>query len=214
MAQRLDLLLALLFLPTFVILGSSRLPSCLKALAAQGVLLGLLPLAHATHAPAPRVILLAVIVILIKGLLLPRLLGRAMRQVDVRQEVEPIIGFGFSILSGILFLIIGFWLSSRLPLPGSFKSPLAVTLAFFNLFSGFMLLISRRKALTQVVGYLVLESGVYIFGVSVALELPILVELGILLDVFVAVFVMGIMIFHIQRTFDHIDADQLSVLKE
>jgi hydrogenase-4 component E len=214
MNQWMDLLLAALFVPSFVILGSSRLPSCLGALVWQGLLLGILPLVSLTHAPTMRVLMLAAAVILIKGVALPRLLGRAMRQADVRHEVEPIIGYGLSILVGILGLIASFWLSSRLPLPGSLKPSLAVALAFFNVFAGFILLVSRRKALTQVIGYLVLESGVYIFGVAIALELPVLVELGILLDVFVGVFVMGIMIFHIQRTFDHIDTDRLSVLKE
>jgi hydrogenase-4 component E len=69
-------------------------------------------------------------------------------------------------------------------------------------------LTSRSKAITQVLGYLTLENGVYAFGATVAFGMPILVELGILLDVFVGVFVMGIAIFHISRQFDHIDTDQ------
>lgn len=73
---------------------------------------------------------------------------------------------------------------------------------------------SRRKALTQVLGYLALENGVYAFGAAVALRLPALVELGILLDVFVGVFVMGIAMFHISREFDHIDTDKLQALPD
>ena len=72
---------------------------------------------------------------------------------------------------------------------------------------------SRKKALTQVMGYLVLENGINAMGVAIAKEQPYLVELGILLDVFVAVFVMGIIIFHINREFDHIDTDQMSSLR-
>jgi hydrogenase-4 component E len=68
--------------------------------------------------------------------------------------------------------------------------------------------------LNQVVGYLVLENGVYLFGLILAPEVPLLVELGILLDVFVAVFVMGIAIFHISREFDHLEMDQLTTLKD
>jgi len=87
--------------------------------------------------------------------------------------------------------------------------------AIFTMMTGLLLLTTRRKALTQVVGYLALENGIYTFGVAVARDgSPWLVELGILLDVFVAVFVMGIAIFHISREFDHIDADQLTALKD
>jgi len=77
-----------------------------------------------------------------------------------------------------------------------------------------VLLITRRKAITQVLGYLTLENGVYAFGAAVALQMPILVELGILLDVFVGVFVMGIAIFHISRQFDHIDTGRLVTLSD
>jgi hydrogenase-4 component E len=78
---------------------------------------------------------------------------------------------------------------------------------------GFLVLVSRRKALTQVIGYLVIENGVYVFGQSVAAQMPFLVELGILLDLLVGVFVMGIVIHQINREFDHIDVDQLNLLK-
>jgi len=82
------------------------------------------------------------------------------------------------------------------------------------IFVGLLLIVSRRKAVTQVLGYLALENGIFVFGVGLARQATLLVEMGILLDVFVAVFVMGIAIFHISREFDHIDTDQLSLLKE
>jgi len=85
--------------------------------------------------------------------------------------------------------------------------------ALFTTLTGLMIIVSRRKALTQVVGYLVMENGVYAFGAALAVQEPLLVEMGILLDVFVAVFVMGITIYQISREFDHIDTDRLSELK-
>jgi hydrogenase-4 component E len=93
-------------------------------------------------------------------------------------------------------------------------SPLVLPLALATILIGLFLIVSRRKAIMQVVGYLVLENGVFIFGVALAQEEPFLVEMGVLLDVFVAVFIMGIMIFHISREFDHIDVDQLTSLKD
>jgi len=79
---------------------------------------------------------------------------------------------------------------------------------------GFFLIMSRRIAISQVLGYLVLENGVFVFGMALVPEQPYLVELGILLDIFVGVFVMGIIIFHINREFDHIDVHRLADLKD
>jgi hydrogenase-4 component E len=89
-----------------------------------------------------------------------------------------------------------------------------VPAAFFSILSGLFLIISRRTALSQVIGYLVLENGIYTFGISLVQEEEFLVELGVLLDVLVGVFVMGITLFHISREFDHIDVDRLSALKD
>jgi hydrogenase-4 component E len=86
--------------------------------------------------------------------------------------------------------------------------------ALFTTLTGLMMIISRKNALTQVAGYLVMENGIYAFGVILAVEEPLLVEMGVLLDVFVAVFVMGITVYQISREFDHIDTDRLSELKD
>ena len=80
--------------------------------------------------------------------------------------------------------------------------------------TGLFLIVARRQALMQVVGYLALENGIFAFGAVVMKEAPLLVEMGILLDIFVAVFVMGIMVFHISREFDHTDTERLSELKD
>jgi hydrogenase-4 component E len=74
--------------------------------------------------------------------------------------------------------------------------------------------VTRRKAITQVIGYLAMENGIYAFGLATAVRAPLLVELGVLLDIFAAVFVMGIAILHIRREFDHIDTDRLTMLRE
>jgi hydrogenase-4 component E len=90
------------------------------------------------------------------------------------------------------------------------ETRLFVPAALTTAFTGLLLLTTRLKAINQVLGYLVFENGIFVFGLSVVSVPPLLVELGILLDLFVAVFVMGIIVFHIQRTFDHIDVTRLS----
>jgi hydrogenase-4 component E len=158
--------------------------------------------------------MLSGLTMVLKGIIFPWLLLRALRAVQVRKEMEPLVGYTTSLLVGAVLLALAMWFGRRLPLPVSEASPLMVPLALFTIMIGLFAIVSRRKALTQVLGYLVMENGIYAFGLTFAREEPLLVELGTLLDIFMAVFVMGITIFHISREFDHIDTDRLSLLKD
>jgi len=204
----------LVLVTNLLLLSSSRLNYCIRVVAAQGALVGLLPLLMHFNELAARVLMISLAGMVLKLLVFPWLLLRAMRGVDVRREMEPYVGYSLSLLSGVGMLIVSFWIGSRLPLaiPGLRHSVLPM--AFFNIFTGLFLLVGRRKALTQVLGYLVMENGIYIFGAAVVLEAPLMVELGVLLDVFMLVFVLGIILFHISRDFDHLDIDRLSALKD
>lgn len=210
----LDPLLVLIALLSLTMLGSSRLAWCVRVNAAQGMLLGVLTLLVTEHGIGIRLVLFALVTFLLRGVVFPWLLLRAIRSVDVRREVHPIVGYGASLLSGIVMVALSFWIASQLVLPWPVVSPLVLPLALATILTGLFLIVGRRTALMQVVGYLVLENGIFIFGIALARQQPLLVEMGVLLDVFVAVFVMGIMIFHISREFDHIDVDQLSALKD
>lgn len=208
------LLLVALLLTNFRLLGGSRLAALIRAAALQGVLLGILALFLHRHAPGPDVALLAAVGIAIKGLALPQLLLRAIRQVEIRREVEPLVGYNLSLLFGAVALGAASAAARGLPLPHPSTSPLLVPTSFFTVAVGLFLIVARRKALTQVLGYLVFENGIYAFGLAIANEQPLLVELGVLLDLLVGVFVMGVIVFHIQRTFDHIDVDRLAALRD
>lgn len=214
MSQLVNAILVLLVLTGFWLLDSSRLAACIRAVAIQGVLLGILAVAVQGGQLSVTGVLLPLTSAGVKGFLLPWLLFRAMREAETAREVEPLISYNLSILSGAVALAVSLWLGERLKLPTQPASSLLVPAAFFTSLVGLLVIVSRRKALTQVLGYLALENGVYAFGAAVALELPVLVELGILLDVFVGVFVMGIAIFHISREFDHIDTDKLASLTD
>jgi hydrogenase-4 component E len=206
--------LVLLALSTLLLLGSSRLVRCIRIVAVQGLLLGLLTLTAESSHSFLRLTLLAVAIVALKGAAFPWLLSRVLSETEARREVEPFISYNVSLLFGTATLAASLWLSARLPLPSPPVSPLLVPVALFVTLAGLFLIVSRRKALTQVLGYLVLENGIYTFGVGVVRGTPVVVELGVLLDVFVAVFVMGIAIFHINREFDHIEADQLAALTD
>jgi len=210
-----DLILVIFVLTNFSLLGASQMGACVRLSAAQGMLLCPLPFLLAHDGMSLRSLLFATVLFVVKGIVFPRLLFRTLRTVHIRHEVEPLVGYAASLLAGVGILALSFWVAGGLELPTSQQlSPLVLPIALSTILTGLFLIVGRRKALMQVVGYLVMENGIYIFGIAVAQEVPFLVETGILLDVFVAVFVMGIAIFHINRQFDHIDVEKLTSLKD
>ena len=208
-----DIIFVFLILTTFGLLGSSRLSSCIRICAIQGVATGLLGFAESGAGLTWRVAFISVAVVGLKGYAFPRLLSRALRESNTSREVQPFVGYSASLLAGVLIVGLAFWAESRLILPAHLASRLVVPVAMALFIAGIFLIISRKTAVNQVLGYLVLENGIYTFGFGVVRDIPVLVELGVLMDVFVAVFVMGIAIYRINREFDHIDSDQLTMLK-
>ena len=208
-----DTILLLLILSNLMLLGVSRIRSCVKAVAFQGVALGALPLLTGAEDLALWTLLLSVITIGVKGVAFPVLLFRALRETEIRLEVEPYVGHAASALVGFLSLAASAWLCSRLPAFPDAISSLAAPVSFFMVFVGLFVIVSRKKAISQILGYLVMENGIYVFGVVLLREMPLLVDFGVLLDAFAAVFVMGVAVYHINIEFDHMDVDQLDMLK-
>ncbi len=208
-----DLILAALMLSNLALAGTSRLANAIAWVAMQGALVGLLPLfSHSGF--TLRTTALAVFVVSLKAIVYPRLLHHAVRDADIRREVEPFVGYSLSLLIAVILMAISFWLGAALPLPPGRESGwLVLPGAIGTILMGLFMTITRRKAVTQALGYLVIENGIAAFGLALVPEIPMLVELGILLDVFFAVLVMGIVMYHIHREFDHLDADRLSALR-
>ena len=213
MNNAIESILIFLVLMDLVLLGSSRLRNAIRIAAAQGLALGALPLLAHGHVTWPAV-LLGLGSAGIKGLVFPSLMNRALRDTHASREIEPFVGYILSLLIGVGVLAVSFVFGARLPLPWASPSALLVPAGLFTVWTGLFLIVARRKAITQVLGYIVMENGIFALGMVLVEAMPLLVELGVLLDIFVAVFVMGIIVFQINREFDHIDSDQLSALKE
>jgi len=207
-----QLILLLVVLSDLAVLGTTRLSSCIRIVAGQGLLLGLLPLLLAPHLSV-HAVSLAVGTVVVKAIVLPWFLMWAIREAAVRREVEPLVGFIASQLLGALAVALAFAISSRLPLR-EVQHELLVPVSLATLMIGFIVLTTRRKALTQVVGYLTLENGIFIFGLTLVEAMPFLVEVGVLLDVLVGVFVMGVVVEHIVREFSSLGGDDLTELRE
>jgi len=207
--------IALLVITDLLLLGSSRLRSCITVAALQGAVVSLLPVLLHGDEGWVRAWSLTVGSMFLKGGVFPWLLRRVLRESGVRREVEPFVGHTLSVMVGVAALAFAVWVDARLALPASAAghAPLLVPAGLATLLVGLFLIVSRRTAVTQVLGYLVVENGIYAIGVALVGGVPLLVELGVLMDIFVAVFIMSIAAYHISREFDHIDVDQLDRLR-
>jgi hydrogenase-4 component E len=223
--QILDPLLILVLLLNFAILATSSLRIIIFTVAAQGfVLAALYPIAHGNVHPHPeeanqildlaRLYGLTAVMAVVKGIVIPWLLLKAMREADVPHQIDPIGGLTPTLIVaafGTALLII---FAKSLTLHEGHRGGLIVPSALASVFSGFLLLSLRREVLTQVIGYLVLENGIFIFGLLLVTAIPIMVELGVLLDLFVGVFVMGILVNHVSRALPSASTEHMTSLRE
>ncbi|MHB8972412.1 MAG: hypothetical protein ACYC3X_20990 [Pirellulaceae bacterium] len=213
MTNQLNALLILVLVINLYALGTSRILAVIRIVAIQGVLLGLLPFLVHQQENIPAV-LIAVAAIGLKGFVIPAIMIRALREAQIKHEVEPLIGFLPSILLGAAATAFSLLFTSHLPLIEQHAGSLLVPVSMATILTGFILLTTRFKALSQVVGYLVLENGIFVFGMLLIEAMPFVVELGVLLDLFVGIFVICIITNHINSAFSSMDTRRLVTLKE
>lgn len=207
-----DQLLVLVLLINFILLGTSRLIFSVRAVAVQGVILGILP--GLIHSFSWHLVAITIVIVAVKGFVIPLMLIRAIRSAEIKREIEPFLGYVPTLLFGALFTALSFGFAGRLPMLPEHHGYMFVPASIATLMTGFLVLTTRRKAISQVIGYLVLENGIFIFGLLLAEAMPIMVEAGALLDLLVGTFVMGIVINQISREFSSMDTSLLTSLKE
>jgi hydrogenase-4 component E len=213
MTNQLNALLILVLVINLFALGTSRLLAFIRIIGLQGVLLGILPLLVHPH-PNFAAILTAAAAVILKGFVIPAIMIRALRDAQIKREVEPLVGFLPSILLGATATALALLFAGQLPLIEQHAGSLLVPASMSTILTGFILLTTRFKALTQVVGYLVLENGIFIFGMLLIEAMPFVVEVGVLLDLFVGIIVICIITNHINAAFSSMDTRRLVTLKE
>ncbi|MCX7024242.1 MAG: hydrogenase [Spirochaetes bacterium] len=194
-------------------LGNGRILSVIRIVAAQGVLLGILPLLMHEHLTFPEVLSSAAAISL-KGIVIPGIMAKALRDAQMKREVEPLVGLLPSTIIGALVTALAFLVFSRVDPASRSDASLIIPTSITTVLAGFILLTTRFKALSQVLGYLVLENGIYIFSLLLVEAIPLVVEMGILLDLLVSVFIVSIITNHINRAFSSLDTRRLASLKE
>ena len=213
MTDLLNAILVVVLVLNLLVLGTSRILAVIRSVALQGALLGLIPLLVHEQLSA-RVLLVSAAAIALKGVAIPAIMTRALRDAQIKREVEPLIGLLPSMILGALATAFAMLLAAQLPLVERHAEGLLVPTSVATVLVGFILLTTRWKALSQVVGYLVLENGIFIMGLTLQEAMPFLVEVGVLLDLLVAIFVIGIVMNHINREFASLDVARLDALKE
>ena len=212
MNELLNALFVLVLILNLFALGTGRILSIIKIVAAQGVILGVLPLLMHGHFTA-SVVATSVATIALKGFIIPAMMNKALRDVRIKREVEPLLGLLPSTILGALAIGITFLAFANTDSGISGGASLIIPTSISTVIVGFILLTTRFKALSQVLGYLVLENGIYIFSLLLVEAMPLVVEMGMLLDLFVSVFVVSIITNHLYRAFSSLDTRALSTLK-
>ena len=208
-----DMTLSLVLLSVLFSFGSSRLPGLIKVLAFQGVVVSIVPLIIG-HDMTAGGILFTVVTLIIRGIVIPLCIYFAIKKVAIRREVEPIVGYHASVLVGLGLIVVAMVVSHRFNALSIGTSVLLLPTAIALLVAGMFLLMARRNAIAMVLGYIMMENGIYLVGTTFSVRALHIVEFGILLDVLAGVMIMAVILQNIKQTFDDVDTALLRTLKE
>jgi hydrogenase-4 component E len=213
-AQLINLCAALLLLLAFAMLTQQRIVSLINLFAAQGVVLVLSTLVVAYSTDQSHLYYSALLTLVLKVLLLPWIMHRLIRALNVRWDVEPLINIPATMLIGIVLVIFAFNLATPISQIAGTVTKSTIGIATACILLAFLMMITRRKAVSQVIGFLAMENGLFLAATSATYGMPMVVELGIALDVLVATLLFGVFFFHIRETFESLDIHHLEKLKE
>ncbi len=213
MTQFAETALVLVLLSVLGAFGTGRITFLIKIVAFQGIMVSLIPLAIGHQLSVGGMIFTGT-TMLIRGILIPAAIFIAIRRVAIRREVQSIVGPHVSLLAALLLFVAAFYVSERVDLPVAGHSVLLLPTAITLFVAGMFLLMARRNAIAMVLGYIMMENGIYLGGTSLSIRAHHIVELGILLDVLAGVMLMGVILQNINRTLDDVDTSLLRTLKD
>jgi hydrogenase-4 component E len=212
--QLVNLFAALLLLLAFAMLAQRRILSLIHLYTLQGVVLVAAAVVVAYATRQPHLYISAGLTLALKVLLIPWLLHRVIRRLNVRWDVEMLINVPMTMIAGIVLVIFAFYLAA--PSAGLTASvargSLGIALACVLL--SFMMMITRSKAVPQVIGFLAMENALFFAATAATAGMPMVVELGIALDVLVGILILGVFLFQIREQFDSLDIRHLEKLKD
>ena len=213
-AQFINLLAAILLLLAFAMLAQRRVISLIDLFAAQGLALAISTAIVGYATSQPHLFWSAGLTLVLKVGLLPWLLYRLVQRLDVKWEFERLINIPTTMLVGIVLVVFAFNLALPISQLASTVTRATLGIAMASVMLSFLMMITRRKAIPQVIGFLAMENGLFFAATSATYGMPMVVELGIALDVLVAMLILGVFFFQIREQFDSLDLKHLEKLKE
>ena len=213
-AQINSVMAALILLTAFGLLIQRRILGLLHIFAWQGFFLSVSTAIVAYVTGEHHLFISSLLTLTFKVILLPYILYALMRKLDIRREIESLVNIPGTMLIGIALVIFSYHLTAPITQLSNLvtRSTLAVALATVML--GLLMMVTRSHAVTQIIGFLAMENGLFFAATSATYSMPMVVELGVALDLLIAAFIFGIFFFHISTTFDTLDVAQMAKLKE
>ena len=205
----------ILFGLTMVYLSTtSRLKAHIKMLVAQGVLLFLICSCAFRHCTIPVIIFLTIETLIVKAILIPWFLNKILNKTHSNRDTDANIAHFYCLLISSVILFCGFMISV-IHIPSlSMINPMCFGIALSTIIISLWLITIKHKVLSNVIEFITMENGIFLLSLSVAKEMPILVNIGVLLDVFIAIFILGLFVSRINSEFSDMEVTSLSDLKD
>ncbi|MBN1134638.1 MAG: NADH-quinone oxidoreductase subunit K [Methanosarcinaceae archaeon] len=212
-SELMESIIALIMVSTFMVLGSKQLYTSVSAFQFQSLLLACIAGIVAFSTGRIDIYIVAFLTLIIKAILIPYLFVYVIKELKVKREVELFINISPSLLIGGVLVVISYYLVRSIS-NNSQLSSYALSTSMAMVLIGIFLMITRKKAISQMLGILIMENGLFLGAISLTYGMPLLVEVGIFFDILVGTLIMGVLIFRINRTFETIDTDRLTTLME
>ncbi len=213
-AQLINLGAAVLLLSSFAMLSQRRILSLVNLYRLQGAVLTVSTAVVAYTSGQPHLYVSAALSLVLKVIMLPWILGYLIRRLNVRWDTEPLLNIPTTMLVGILLVVFAFALSQPITQLSTSVARSTLGIAMAVVLLSFLMMITRRKAISQVIGFLAMENGLFFAAMSATHGMPMIVELGVALDVLVGTLILGVFFFQIREQFDSLDLQHLEKLKE
>lgn len=205
-------LTSLLLITGLGVIAAKRMDTALRFVITQALILSVIATQVGFITRERELYLVAAITLLVKGVIIPAILNYVIKKVGAHKQVEPYINIPTSLLAAGGLIVLAYGATSTLFMSLTLtRHILPVSIALILM--GLLVMVTRKKAVTQIIGLIMMENGLYLAAVAMTQGMPLVVELGIFFDLLIGILIMGILIFRINETFESIDTAKLKSLK-
>ena len=199
---------------TILLIVRTRLEGQVRVFGLQSLVLALLSVLIALYSGSLELVGVGAALFVVKGIIIPRVLNRAVAKIGLVRVAAPYLGTAPALIICVILTIISFYVMTPIAASNPLPTADAIPLAFAGVLIGFFIMVNRRRAVTQILGFLMLENGIFLLALLATYGVPFIVEMGVFLDVLAAVLIMEVFVYRIKDNFDSIDVGELEKLKE